>query len=263
MKNWFLNFATGTAVLLAIGSCKKDESQATLGANAAPQLTASATTATITRNDTSPAVTYNWKAADFNYQAAVTYTLQFAKAGTNFATTVDYNVGTALTKSFNQTELNDVYNSLDCTLTPVPTALDVRVKSSVGDAATAQMSAPKSITATPYLAVSLPNDQWGLVGPAGDGWPGATPTDRLMPYDCKVRAFVLRMPLGVGAFKFRRNQDWGINLGGVTGDYAKGVPLTKNGPDMVITSPGTYTVKLEVVRDAAGIPLEGKVTITP
>ncbi|GAB3845552.1 hypothetical protein GCM10028822_04150 [Hymenobacter terrigena] len=263
MKNWFLSFATGAAILLAVGSCKKDESQAVLGANAAPQLTASATTATINRNDTSPAVTYSWKPADFNYPAAITYTLQFAKAGTNFATTVDYNVGNALTKSFNQTELNDVYNSLDCTLTPVPTALDVRVKSSVGDAAAAQMSASKTITATPYLAVTLPNDQWGLVGPAGDGWPGATATDRMMPYDCKVRAFVQRMALNAGAFKFRRNQDWSINLGGVTGDYTKGVALTKNGADLVITTPGTYTVKLEVNRDAAGMPVDGKVTITP
>ena len=266
MKNWFLNFATGAAVLLAVGSCKKDESQAVLGSNAAPQLTASATTATITQNSTSPAVTYSWKAADFNYPAAVTYTLQFATAGTNFASTADYNVGNSLSKSFNQKELNDVYNQLNCTLTSVPTPLDVRVKASVGDAAAAQMSSPKMITATPYLAVSLPNDQWGLVGPAGDGWPGAPNppiTDRMMPYDCKLRAFVLRTTLNAGPMKFRRNQDWSINLGGTTGDYTKGVALTKNGSDLVISTPGTYTVKLEVNRDAAGMPVDGKVTITP
>lgn len=263
MNQYFTRLAVVGGLTLAVLSCKKDETQAMLANNATPQLTASATTATITRNNTSPAVTYSWTAADFNYQAAVTYTLQFAKAGTNFAKTTDYNVGNALSKSFNVTELNDVYNALDCTLTSVPTALDVRVKSSVGDVVSPQLSSAKAMTATPYLAVSLPTDQWGLVGPAGDGWPGATNTDRLMPYDCTQRAFVLRMPLNAGAFKFRRNLDWGTNLGGVTGDFTKGIPLTKNGSDLVITTPGTYTVKLEVNRDAAGLPVDGKVTITP
>jgi hypothetical protein len=266
MKNWFLNLATGAAVLLAVGSCKKDESQAVLGNNAVPQLTASATTATITPNNTSAAVTYTWKAADFNFPAAVTYTLQFATAGTDFANTTDYNVGNSLSKSFNQTELNDVYNAINCTLSSVPTPLDVRVKASVGDAAAAQFSKPTTITATPYLAVTLPNDQWGLVGPAGDGWPGSPNppiTDRMMPYECKERAFVLRTKLNAGAFKFRRNQDWTINMGGTTGDFTKGIALTKNGSDLTITTPGTYTVKLVINRDAAGMPVDGKLTIVP
>ncbi|MBH8557351.1 SusE domain-containing protein [Hymenobacter negativus] len=264
MKNWFLNFATGAAVLLAVGSCKKDESQAVLGANAAPQLTASATTATINRNDTSPAVTYSWKAADFNYPAAVTYTLQFAKAGTNFANTADYNVGNALSKSFNQTELNDVYNSLDCTLTSVPTALDVRVKSSVGDAAAAQMSGVKSITATPYLAVTLPTETWGLVGPAADGWPGATATDRMLTYDCKVRAFTITTNLQPGPFLFRMDKAWATKLGGPAGDFTKGVALSTSGADLNwVKAAGTYTIKLEVNHNASGGVVDGKVTITP
>lgn len=264
MKNWFLNFATGAAVLLVIGSCKKDESQAMLGANAAPQLTASATTATINRNDTSPAVTYTWQAADFNYQAAITYTLQFAKAGTNFANTVDFNVGSALTKSFNQTELNGVYNSLDCTLTSVPTALDVRVKSSVGDAAAAQMSTSKGITATPYLAVTLPTEQWGLVGPAADGWPGAVNTDRVLSYDCKARAFTLTTNLQPGPFLFRMDKAWATKLGGAAGDFTKGIALTTSGADLVwVKTAGTYTIKLEVNHNATGGVVDGKVTITP
>ena len=267
MKNSFLAFATGAAFLLAVGSCKKDETQAMLATNAVPQLTASATTATIVRNSTAPAVTYTWSAADFNYPAAVTYTLQFAKAGTNFATPVDYAVGTSLSKSFNVTELNDVYNAVDCTLsqptaTTPPTVLDVRVKATVGDAAPAQLAAVKTISAVPYPAVTPPTDQWGLVGPAGDGWPGATATDRMLTYDCTVRAFVLTTRLNAGPFKFRRNQDWAINLGGASSDFSKPIPLTLNGGDMNITTAGTYKIKLEVNRNAAGTPTDGKLTLT-
>ena len=275
MNKYFTRLAVVSGLMASVISCKKDEVQTSLAYNATPQLSTSATTATVRRGVTATGVTYTWAAADFNYPAAITYTLQFAKAGTNFASPVEYNVGSALTKSFNTTELNDVYNAVDCTLSePVisnpaastdtpPTVLDVRVKATVGDAASAQLSTPKTISAVPYPVVTPVSDQWGLVGPAGDGWPGTTATDRMMPYDCTVRAFVLRTTLNAGPFKFRRNQDWAINLGGVTGDFSKGIALTKNGSDLVITTPGTYTVKLEINRDAAGNPVDGKVTLTP
>ena len=68
MKNWFRNIATGVALLATVSACKKDEAQMVLSVNAAPQLTASATTATLTKaTASSPAATYTWTKADYGY----------------------------------------------------------------------------------------------------------------------------------------------------------------------------------------------------
>ena len=268
MKTWITRTAAGLLAVAAftLSSCEKDGDKIVISSNSVADLTASTNTVNITPTSSSDqAVTYTWNKVDFGYDAAVVYTLQFAKQGTNFATTQDINMGSSLSKSFTVKQLNDLYNSIDCSLPATQTAfpLDVRVKASVGDAAQPVISGLKSLVAAPYPDFVAPTDKWGLVGPAGDGWPGATATDRIMPYDCRVRAYVSRMELNAGAFKFRRNQDWGTNLGGTTGDYTKGIPLSLNGADLTIATPGTYTVKLEVTTDAAGSATGGKVTITP
>ena len=237
-----------------------------LNNSASPKLTASTAMPAIVRaTPNAAAITYTWTAADFGYQAAINYTLQFAKAGTNFATTVSFDLGQGLTKSFTSAELNKVYNDLDCNLssTPTPLALEARVRASVGDAAAASGSEVRNLLATPYPEVTLPAvpDEWGIVGPAADGWPGATPTDRKMTYDCRVRGYVLTTALKAGPFKFRRKQDWGENLGGVTGDYTKGVKLITGGPDMTITTPGTYLIILSVDYNASGATTSGSVVI--
>ena len=266
MKNLFLKLAIIAVTVGAIGSCKKDETQVVLNNSANPQLSATATAATITKaTGSSPAVTYTWAPAEFGYQAAVNYTLQFAIQGTNFASPTEFNLGNSLTKSFTVKELNDLYNAINCSLsaTPAPITLEARVKATVGDAAAASMSGLKTITASPYPDFVTPTKKWGLVGPAGDGWPGATATDRFLTYDCKVRAYVLKTTLNAGPFKFRRDTDWGTNLGGPTGDLSKGIALAPNGPDLVITAPGVYTIKLEVSPDGDATAVgSGKVTVT-
>lgn len=273
MKNRFFKLAAGaTVLLLSVNSCKKDETQVVLNNSASPQLTASATTATITpATGASPAVTYSWTKAEYGYSAAVTYTLQFAKAGTNFASTADYNMGNSLSKSFSVKELNDVYNALDCNLpaqpappaAPLMVALDVRVKANVGDAVPTAMSVVKPITANPYPDFVAPSHTWGLVGPAADGWPGATNTDRTLTYDCRTRSYNIRTVLNPGAFLLRMDQAWATKLTG-TGDFSKGITLATSGADMVWTGPaGTYNMKLEVNYNAAGGVVDGKLTITP
>lgn len=269
MKTWFTRATTGwlAAAALLLSACEKDESRVVINSNAKVELMPSASSATITTGTSDKeAVTYTWNAVDFGYNAAVTYTLQFAKQGTNFASPQEFVLGNALSKSFTVKQLNDLYNAIDCSLpaSPAPFPLEVRVKASVGDASPAVISPVKTLTASPYPDFIAPTDKWGLVGPAGDGWPDDNnPTDRNLPYDCRVRGYVARMTLKAGPFKFRRNKSWSTNLGGVTGDYTKGVALTTNGPDMMITTPGTYTVKLEVTTDATGAATGGKVTITP
>ena len=79
---------------------KSNEVVAYLTPGAAPMLNTTITTLVLTQpNANNNAGTFTWTAADFGYKAAITYSLQFTKGGTNFsspATTTEFVVGTAL-----------------------------------------------------------------------------------------------------------------------------------------------------------------------
>lgn len=264
------------AGLLALGltACKKDEVRATAELGNAPVLTASSTNVgVLTRaNRDNVALTYSWTpyAISVSDNAGVVspavYTLQIAKAGTGFAAVQEVAAGSAAAASLaiKVGELNAKLLALNFPFGQ-PARVDVRLKTFVAGNLDLLYSAPTTLTATPYDECVPPTaDTWGLVGPAGDGWPdAANVTDRTMPYNCTEGAYVLRMPLNAGPFKFRANRDWGTNLGGVTGNYASGVSLTLSGPDLVVATAGTYTVKLFVTLDpATGKAASGRVVLT-
>ena len=141
----------------------------------------------------------------------------------------------------------------------------VRLKTTVAGNQTTLFSEVKNFSATPYNACLPPGGiEWGIVGPAADGWPGPPSTDRNMPYVCGgVNAYVLRTALTAGPFKFRANRDWGVNLGGPSTNLAGVTTLALNGPDMVIATAGMYTVKLTVTLNAMGVVTGGTVSVTP
>src|SRR5687767_8820163 len=102
-----LNFKISTLLLAStvlLWSCEKEETKAVLAPGGATSLSATSTTLVLTQaNAANNAVSFTWGKATFGFDAAVNYTLQFAKAGTNFAnpaTTTVVDMGTATTKSF-------------------------------------------------------------------------------------------------------------------------------------------------------------------
>lgn len=255
MKTWLTRISLGilATATLSLAACEKDEDQATLNMSAVPQLTASSNTATISPTTTSaPGVTYTWSAANFGYQAAVTYTLQFAAQGTNFATVQEYALGSGLSKSFTVGELNGVYNALNCNITTVtPTTLDVRVKATVGDKVDPVYSPVTTIRAAPYQAQTAPADSWGIIGDATvTGW--SSDTD--LTYDFCTRTYKItnfRLD-NVGKFKFRANDAWTVNLGGTaaTAPNTPSAPLAANGPDISVPAgTGNYDITLNVANN--------------
>ena len=270
MKNWLTPVLAGLFAVAALSSCKKDEEKATITPSNSVSLSATATTAVLTQaNGAQNAVTYTWtplssfawSGTDKTTAPAITYQLQVAKSADAFGSAAAIDAGTGTTKAVTAEVLNLIL--LNQGLTPgTPTMVYVRLAAIVGTDAHSFVSNALPITVTPYRVCLPPNaDTWGLVGPAGDGWPGATATDRMLTWNCDQNAYILRTTLNAGPFKFRKNQDWGVNLGGVTGNFAQGIPLTTNGPDMVITA-GTYTVKLAVSGSGSAVT-GGTLTITP
>ncbi|WP_310397966.1 SusE domain-containing protein [Hymenobacter sp.] len=267
----------GALAVMAIGftACEKDEIRTTAQFGAEPVLTASTTNAgTLLRADAEKlAVTFSWNPYTLALSdnsapvSLVTYTLQFAKAGTNFAAVQEVTAEgpAASSLALKTVDLNTVLLALDLPFGQ-SAQVDVRLKTFVANNIATLFSATSTLTAAPYDNCVAPStDTWGLVGPAGDGWPGATATDRTMTYDCKARAYVLRTTLNAGDFKFRRNKDWAVNLGALTKPITPGAastPLKLSGEDMTITTPGTYTIKL-AVNVSAGAVTGGTLTVVP
>ena len=74
----------------------------------------------------------------------------------------------------------------------------------------------------------------GIIGPAqAGGW--SEDTD--MAYNPETRAWEVTIELAADEFKFRANDDWGINWGGTADN------LIQDGPNLKIEEAGTYTIQ--------------------
>jgi len=92
------------------------------------------------------------------------------------------------------------------------------------------------------LDLSHPNaytysaNRWGVIG---DATPGGWSDDTNMTWDTTNKVFTISLDLKVGAFKFRANDDWGLNYGGnLTG-------LEANGANIAVAAAGNYTITFD------------------
>jgi hypothetical protein len=80
---------------------------------------------------------------------------------------------------------------------------------------------------------------WAIIG---DATPGGWGSDTFMKFvNDGNNLWTIRLNLSVGNFKFRRNSDWGVNLGGSGGN------LTGGGADIPISTAGNYTITLNTI----------------
>lgn len=134
---------------------KSNEAKAYLNPGAAPMFNTTITTLVLTQpNGNNTAGSFSWSAADFGYKAAITYTLQFSKGGTNFAspaTTTELTVGTALSKTMKVSELNAKMQEI--ITDGIATPIDVRVKAEVVSGVAPIYSNVARMTITSYLDI--------------------------------------------------------------------------------------------------------------
>ncbi|NML65323.1 SusF/SusE family outer membrane protein [Hymenobacter sp. RP-2-7] len=269
MNTWFTRVATSAFALLVLGvtACKKDESQVVLKTAAAPALTTSTTAPDLvltTTNANATAATFTYTAADFGFPAVTTYSLQIDKKGGTFSSPqVVASSTTPGTFTLTKSQLANAFFALGVAY-GATAQVDARVVASVSTTAPTQNSSVVTLTGTP-TPVCVPNTTgrtWSLIGPAGTDWN----TDKALTYDCYTQTFKATMPLNAGEFKFRANNDWGVNFGtaGNTGDItnsalAKGVTLVNGKNNLQITTAGTYTITLSPSADGT----TGTVIIKP
>ena len=83
---------------------------------------------------------------------------------------------------------------------------------------------------------------WGIIGPAqAGGWD----SDTDMTWNAADESWTVTLELAADEFKFRANDDWGINMGGSIDD------LSQDGANIKVAEAGTYEVKLFLTRSTS------------
>jgi starch-binding outer membrane protein SusE/F len=165
-----------TAATVFFTSCKKDEVQAFLKPVGGMNLTSTQSTLVLLQaNAANTAATFAWDKANFGYDAGITYTLQFCKGGTNFATatTTAINMETKLAKTFTVGELNAKMQ--DIIPYGSPQAVQARVKADVGSGVAPIYSNVINLTITSYRDIvnyNFPQALW--IAGNYQGWSPST-----------------------------------------------------------------------------------------
>ena len=230
-------------------SCTKDAAKVTINPGPTTQLTVTNTTLVLLQaNAANQATSFTWNEADFGFPAAISYSIQLAKGGTNFAssaTTTEVNMGTALTKSFTVGEFNAKMQEIISD--GAATQVEARIKASVGSEAPPIYSNVVSMTVTSYLDIvtySFP-DALNIAGNF-QGWdPGSAPQivkTRNGGYDGYEGYIVFNA--ATPEFKMVKGDNWGA------GDYgsAGGGMLGNGGPNLTLPAGGAGITGLYRVR---------------
>ncbi|QHT68671.1 SusF/SusE family outer membrane protein [Rhodocytophaga rosea] len=150
---------------LALFACEKDEDKVIVRQGSAPALTSTANTVVLAQDQADQeAISFSWTASDYGYNAAVKYILQLAKKGNNFATPINVDLGSNLTKKYTAAEFNNLLSQLEA----VPgeaNEIEARIKSEVSQYVTPAYSNVTAIAATPWLE-NPPFDFLYMVGDA-------------------------------------------------------------------------------------------------
>ena len=152
---------------------------------------------------------------------SVSYTIEAAKSGTDFAAPVVLGTTTNLFKDITVGNLDSAAKAIGLPAL-VEGLMDVRVKSSAGT------SNSYTIKVTPYQ----PN--WGIIGDATPaGW--GLSTD--MIYNAEAGTYSISLALTTGEFKFRLDNSWTTNYG----DNGNNLSLEGGGSNIPVTA-GNYTI---------------------
>lgn len=237
------------ALMALWSSCVKNEGKVTINPGQPNALNSTITTLVLLQaNAANNAGTFTWTEADFGYKAAITYTIQMCKGGTNFAssaTTTEVNMGTALSKTFTVKELNDKMQEIISD--GVATQVEARIKADVGSGVDPIYSNVVSMTITSYLDIVTYTFPASLnVAGNFQGWdPGSAPqivNTRNGGYGGYEGYIVFNNP--TPEFKMVKGDNWGAGDFGSAGAGTLG----NGGPNLTLPSGGAGITGLYRIR---------------
>lgn len=227
---------------LGFVACEKEGESPTVELKSAPSITAPANGTALVLEEANAEDTITiikWSAADYGYQAAITYKVELAAAGTSFATI--RTLGTVTTtelpvkvSALNTILINLGYNPFQ------PANFEVRIVASVNALVPQAISAPINLTITPYIAAPT----FPLLNVPGSyqGWDPAKPETTLPSVNSnEIYEGYLHFPDANTAFKFAKGS-WDTNWGD---DGADGT-LEPGGADIVAADAGVYKLNVDL-----------------
>ena len=236
MKN-ILKTAAICASLVWLVGCEKDEEKATMNANARVESNISASTLVLDKTQSNTtALTVSWETKDLGVQLAPVYTVEFENIATGKIKPLS-----AERSPFTLTvkELNEYLVGLGLK-TGVATDVRVLVRAALSDQRS--LVATKTLKVTPYFD-EIKASEWGVVGSATpNGWNGPD----IKMWNSTDGNLVSYATLSAGEIKFRKNNDWGVNLGGSNGTLSSG------GSNIAVTA-GTYKITINVSKNTYSI----------
>jgi hypothetical protein len=255
------------SLVVAAGSCKKDENRIFLEEGTPPVLTASSGNISLEPGqEGNLALVLNWTNPDYQFTTGlssqdVTYTLEMDTLGANFASSKKFTtvIAKELSKSYTVGELNAILgNDMVLQLDPRRNyTMELRVTSSIGSAVKLASNVVTFTTkpfAPPPKVVPPDAETLWIVGDAApSGWSNPLPA----PYDVSQKftkvsktlyELVVSLP-GGGGYKLIQEQGvWGTQYHALAGGTWESGEFEKRDADPTFPGPttaGTYKITMD------------------
>lgn len=228
--------------LMLLMACGKDDTSPRLVPGVAPVLTVPGTVFTLLEAQQNEVIgTFTWTAADFGYPAGITYTLEYAAEGTNFAkpitlgTTTGFTIDGITQRTFNNSLLANEFPG------GVTSGIEFRVKASVGDEATPIYSSVVAANVVPFETfVVLPKLQ---VPGSYQNWDVANNNTVIFSYnsDNVFDGYAYFNEAGT-MYKYTLGNSWDLNWG----DSGANGSLDEGGDNIIAGNPGVYKLHADI-----------------
>ncbi len=235
-----------SVLALLFAACKKDIPVITLDETDATKPKLSATESNlvlIEARAANTALIFNWTKPAYNFNGSFNYTLQFAKAGTNFASPINESVGTDLKKTYTERALNALILSLGI---PAGTAgaVEVRLRSVLNDSIAPLYSNTHSMVVTPY---SL--EQFLYVPGDYQGWdPAGAQIIRSAAKNNKYEGYIY-FAGGSLQFKFTDAPNWNNGIFGDADASGTSGNIVSPGENFKVPSTGYFRINADLTNN--------------
>ena len=232
------------AGIMIMASCKKETGPVLLDNPTAPVLTAPSANAQLVllEADAADIVTFTWTAADYGFQAGVTYTLQYDKAGNGFENPVALATTNDLTVDIPVETLNGAMLGAELP-DGVVTNIELRVRATVSEFVDNIYSSVVTVGINPYL-VKVVYPQLQVPGNY-QGWDPSNDNTVIFSKlsDDKYEGYIYFTEAAT-EFKYTVGHDWGVNYG----DDGNDGTLDKNGANIPAAGPALYKLNVDLVK---------------
>jgi len=230
-------------------SCEKDETKVVVGVFTSPAITSPSGGGNYVLTEATEddlLATFTWSAADFGFQAAITYYLQIDFSGNNFALPADLGNTNKLELEVLVSKMNNALLTMGA-FADISTAMEARVMATIHADVDTLYSEVMTFDVTPfekiiiYPSVYVPGNYQAASGYESDWSPDKAPQLYSVKSNDKYEGYVY-MANGSNEFKFTDLPDWTINWGDTGADGT----LDSNGDNIIAADAGYYKMNVDL-----------------